>query len=218
MNERVRTAVRALCPDPAEDGRAPAGEAGNACGVSRGHLGQTLDAHRGRAPFDALVIRTDFSDDEVWNAVVEELGRPWGPYGEIPSSPHVIDDPDWSGATAEDVLAVVEAQENVSAVFLADRQTMETSTRALRALTKVWDDEKDFEFVYFQPAVGSTEPQDFRIAPAEVHTVHANLTLGNVDFSELAAAASMEPDRVLRSGWRGNLSEEHDRPGSSVKP
>ncbi|MET9936162.1 MULTISPECIES: hypothetical protein [unclassified Streptomyces] len=35
----------------------------------------------GRDTFDALAIRTDFGDDETWNAVVDELSRPWGPFG-----------------------------------------------------------------------------------------------------------------------------------------
>jgi hypothetical protein len=42
----------------------------------------------GRDLFDVLVIRTDFSDDEAWEAVVGELHRPWGPGGEFAAAVH----------------------------------------------------------------------------------------------------------------------------------
>lgn len=41
-------------------------------------LERALPENVGRDMFDALVIRTDFSDDESWNAVVGELRRRTG--------------------------------------------------------------------------------------------------------------------------------------------
>ncbi|MFB7032392.1 hypothetical protein ACFCXG_37680, partial [Streptomyces sp. NPDC056295] len=41
-------------------------------------------------------------------------------------------------------------------------------------------------------------PREFRAVPAAVHEIHTNLTLGNMDFAEFAAAASREPDQVMR--------------------
>ncbi|MFE7585589.1 DUF6924 domain-containing protein [Streptomyces gardneri] len=152
----------------------------------------------GRDMFDALVIRTDFSDDESWNAVVAELQRPWGPADEFPATVQVVDAPAWSGATADEVLAAVDEDEYLSVVFLADRHTMQSPVRALLALTTTWEDEGDLDPVYYQELIESPEPQEFRAAPATVHAVHANLTLGNMDFAEFAAAASAEPDKVLR--------------------
>jgi hypothetical protein len=152
----------------------------------------------GRDMFDALVIRTDFSDDELWNAVVGELCRPWGPADEFPARVQVVDVPAWSGATADDVLAAVDEDESLSVVFVADRHTMESPARGLLALSTVWEDEGDLDPVYYQELIESPEPRDFRAAPAAVHAVHVNVTLGNMDFAEFAAAASAEPDQVLR--------------------
>ncbi|MFD9247358.1 DUF6924 domain-containing protein [Streptomyces sp. NPDC059556] len=151
-----------------------------------------------RDTFDAVVIRTDFSDDERWDAVVEELRRPWGPSGEYPSTVRVVDAPAWSGATADEVLAVVDEDEYLSVAFLADRRTMESPARALLALTTTWEDEGDLDPVYYQELIDSPEPREFRTAPAAVHEIHVNLTLGNMDFAEFAGAASAEPDQVLR--------------------
>ncbi|MEU2074146.1 hypothetical protein [Streptomyces sp. NPDC013489] len=150
-----------------------------------------------RDTFDAVVIRTDFSDDERWDAVVEELRRPWGPSGEYPSTVRVVDAPAWSGATAGEVLAVVDEDEYLSVVFLADRRTMESPARALLALTTTWEDEGDLDPVYYQELIDSPEPREFRTAPAAVHEIHVNLALGTMDFAEFAAA-SAQPDQVLR--------------------
>lgn len=152
----------------------------------------------GRDMFDALLIRTDFSDDESWNAVVGELRRPWGPSGEFPARVQVVDAPAWSGASADEVLAAVDEDEYLSVVFLADRHTMQSPTRALLALTTIWEDEGDLDPVYYQELTESPGPREFRAAPPAVHAIHANLTLGTMGFTEFAAAASAEPDQVLR--------------------
>ncbi|MFF9431272.1 DUF6924 domain-containing protein [Streptomyces sp. NPDC014746] len=152
----------------------------------------------GRDMFDALVIRTDFSDDESWTGVVGELSRPWGPDGEFPARVRVVDATDWSGATADEVLAAVGEDEYLSVVFVVDRHTMESSTRGVLALSTVWEDQGDLDPVYYQELIESPEPREFRAAPASVHAVHVNVTLGNMGFAEFAAAASAEPDQVLR--------------------
>ncbi|MFF8690905.1 DUF6924 domain-containing protein [Streptomyces sp. NPDC015144] len=151
----------------------------------------------GRDLFDVLIIRTDFSDDESWSAVVEGLRRPWGPGAEFPASVQLVDAPAWSGATADEVLAAVVA-EDLSVVFLADRETMQSPTRALLALSTVWEDSSGLDPLYYQELIESPEPRDFRAVPAAVHGVQVDLALGNVDFAECAGTASEEPDQVLR--------------------
>lgn len=80
----------------------------------------------GRDLFDVLVIRTDFSDDESWNAVVGELRRPWGPGGEIAAPVQLVEAPAWSGATPDEVLAAV-VDGDLMVVFLADHGTMKSA-------------------------------------------------------------------------------------------
>ncbi|MGW9448784.1 DUF6924 domain-containing protein [Streptomyces sp. NPDC055632] len=161
-------------------------------------LGRALPEIVGRDTFDALVIRTDFSDDESWNAVVGELRLPWGPAGEFPAKVRAVDAPAWSGATADEVLAAVDGDEFLSVVFVADRDTTRSPARALLALTTTWEDEGDLDPVYYQELIESPQPREFRAVPAAVHEIHTNLTLGNMDFAEFAAAASREPDQVMR--------------------
>lgn len=151
----------------------------------------------GRDLFDVLVIRTDFSDDEAWNAVVGELRRPWGPGGEFPAGVQLVDAPVWSGATADEVLAAA-VDEDLLVVFLADRDTMQSPAHALLALSTAWEDVSGLDPVYYQELIEAPEPREFRAVPAAVHGVQMDLALGNVDFAEHAAAASEEPDQVLR--------------------
>ncbi|MFD9428699.1 MULTISPECIES: DUF6924 domain-containing protein [unclassified Streptomyces] len=151
----------------------------------------------GRDLFDVLVIRTDFSDDDSWNAVVGELHRPWGPGGEFAAAVQLVDAPAWSGATADEVLAAV-VDEDLIVVFLADRGTMKSPARALLALSTVWEDVSGLDPVYYQELIESPDPREFRALPAAVHGVQVDLALGNVDFAEYAGAASAEPDQVLR--------------------
>ncbi|MBM7442439.1 hypothetical protein [Streptomyces sp. HB132] len=147
--------------------------------------------------FNVLVIRTDFSDDESWSAVVGELRRPWGPGGEFPAMVQLVVAPAWSGATADEVLAAV-VDEDLRVVFLADRETMQSPAWALLALSTDWEDESELDPVYYRELVESPEPRECRAVPAAVHGVQVDLALGNVNFAEIAGAASEEPDQVLR--------------------
>ncbi|MCX4451579.1 hypothetical protein [Streptomyces sp. NBC_01789] len=157
---------------------------------------RALPEHVDSDLFDALVIRTDFSDNASWNAVLDELRRPWGPEGEFPASVQVVDAPPWSGASADEVLAAVD--ECWSVVFIADRITMQSPLRALLALSTGWEDVGTLDPVYYQELIESPEPREFRTMPAAVHGIHTDLVLGNVNFAEYAEAAGEEPGRVLR--------------------
>ncbi|MFG2600620.1 DUF6924 domain-containing protein [Streptomyces sp. NPDC048462] len=128
----------------------------------------------GRDLFDVLVIRTDFSDDEAWNAVVGELRRPWGPGGEFPAGVQLVDAPVWSGATADEVLAAA-VDEDLLVVFLADRDTMQSPAHALLALSTVWEDVSGLDPVYYQELIEAPEPREFRAVPAAVHGVQMDL-------------------------------------------
>ncbi|MEK8168857.1 hypothetical protein NKH77_00645 [Streptomyces sp. M19] len=50
---------------------------------------------------DPLVVRTDFTDDDAWSWVAEELRKPWMDNEPVP---YLISDPAYAGASAEQVL------------------------------------------------------------------------------------------------------------------
>ncbi|MFD7758021.1 DUF6924 domain-containing protein [Streptomyces sp. NPDC059757] len=151
----------------------------------------------GRDEFAALIIRTDYSDEAAWQAVVAALRQPWGENGELEAHVHVIDDPVWAEVTPDDVLAAVRRDDDLSVVFVADRVTMHSAHCALLACD-VWDEEEDLDPMYYQELIDASLPREFRTAPAAVQDVHANLSIANMDFEEFAEEASADPEGVLR--------------------
>ncbi|MET7756421.1 hypothetical protein ABZT27_17180 [Streptomyces sp. NPDC005389] len=130
--------------------------------------------------------------------MVGELRRPWGPSGEHPSTVQVVHAPAWSGATTDEVLAAVDEDAYLCVVFLSERHTRESPARGLLTMPTIWEDEGDLDPVSYRELTDSPEPREFRAAPAAVHGIHVNLTLGTMGFAEFAAAVSAEPDQVLR--------------------
>ncbi|MFG1808288.1 DUF6924 domain-containing protein [Streptomyces sp. NPDC049040] len=139
-----------------------------------------------------LIIRTDFSDETAWQAVCEESLRPWGD-GDYEPHVHLVDDPVWAGATTDHVIAAVSADEDLSIVFLADRITMRNREHPLLAVAVLTRDEcaSDEEF----EAYGGS----LRTACASIHDIHANLSIANLDFADLAEAARNDPAGIFRS-------------------
>jgi hypothetical protein len=156
---------------------------------------RALPAVTGRDEFDALVVRTDYQDDQAWQDVAAALMEPAGGR-QYEAQVHFMDDPDWAGATVDEVLTVVSADRNLAVVFLADRTTMQAESHALLAVTTMTReecvDDEDYEQL--------TEfGREFRTLPAGIHDVHANLSIGNLGFEEYAAWAHDDPERIYRS-------------------
>ncbi|MFC9327377.1 DUF6924 domain-containing protein [Kitasatospora sp. NPDC057015] len=151
-----------------------------------------LPAVTGRDDFAALIIRTDFSDEPAWQSLCNELSKSWGD-GDYDPVVHIVDDPAWSGAAAHAVVTAVSADEDLSVVFLADRTTMGDHDHALLAVAVLTRDDcgSDEEFEAYGGSV--------RAVPAGVHDIHANLSIGNLDFADVADAARLDPAGVFRS-------------------
>ncbi|MGW0966664.1 DUF6924 domain-containing protein [Streptomyces sp. NPDC002516] len=156
---------------------------------------RALPAVTGRDELAALVVRTDYHDDQAWQVVMAALMKPWGdrPYK---AHVHFIDDPAWAGATVDEALNAIRADENLRVVFLADRTSMQAESHPLLAVTTLTRkdclDDEDYEQL--------TEfGREFRTVPAGVHDVHANLNIGNLGFEEYAGWAHDDPERIYRS-------------------
>lgn len=149
-----------------------------------------------RDEFAAVVIRTDYTDEPAWQAVVADLMQSWGEDGEFEARVHLVDDPVWAGVAPDEIRTAVSRDETLSVVFVVDRVTVQSFQRALLALD-VWGEEEDLDPMYYQELIDSPLPREFRTCPAAVHDVHANLSLGNLYFEEFAEAASLDPEGVL---------------------
>ena len=148
---------------------------------------------------NALVVRTDFTNEDAWNQVREELRLP---LFDNPADPYLISDPTYAGALTERVLQDV--QETLSslvppgwaapclpgAVFIADSTTMNETGHPLLAVSTepdgeaFEDDEEDFV-------------TQFRLLPSAAIEISINLELGNVDFVEFAGDGTGVYERML---------------------
>ncbi|MET9589946.1 hypothetical protein ABZY45_03140 [Streptomyces sp. NPDC006516] len=142
-----------------------------------------------RGEFDVLVVRTDYDDAQAWHEVATALT-------EHESHVHCVSDPVWAGATVDELLATVRADEDLSVVFLADRTTMRLESHALLAVTTLTlEDCVDAEDYGQLTEFG----REFRVIPSAVHEVYANLSIGNLGFEEYAAWAHDDPEGIFRS-------------------
>ncbi|MBO0881207.1 MAG: hypothetical protein J2P17_12835, partial [Mycobacterium sp.] len=126
-----------------------------------------------------LVVRTDFTDDDAWYQVIQEMSSPW--MGNEPVPPCAVEDRRLSGAPTEQVLrevcAVLSEPNRPGALFIADAITMSEPAHPLLAVTTEWDgnpfEEDEEEFT-----------TQFRLMPDAAIEISTNLDLGNMDFED----------------------------------
>nr|WSZ19526.1 hypothetical protein OH837_42580 [Streptomyces canus] len=153
----------------------------------------TIDRIRHDFESEALVVRTDYSDDEAWRAVVDLLDQPNENGFEVRT--HVVDDRVFAGASPEEVvLSTVAGDPGLEVVFLADATTMKGEHTLLAVSTRCeeLDDEDDGDIVTVELG------RKFRLFPPSVNLIHVNLAIGNQDFWEFADEAAQDPDNILR--------------------
>lgn len=125
---------------------------------------------------NALVLRTDFSDEAAWEAVCAAIRQP---VGEFKAYVEIVSDPKYEGLTAEQLPALVPQGSNHSFVFLVDRLALSHPERPVLVVD-----------LYENPG------RTFRVIPSEMGDVENNLSIANMDFEEFADAA--DADGVFR--------------------
>jgi hypothetical protein len=126
----------------------------------------------------SIVLRTDFSDDTAWRAVVAAIEAP---AGDLRYILRFVSDPAHDAMTTDQVVAFAERTKHTF-IFVVDRTTMTVADRPILVVD----------------AFGRSG-RSFRVTPAEMWGVENNLALANMDFEEFATAAG--PDGVFR-GFR----------------
>ena len=123
----------------------------------------------------ALVIRTDFSDDIAWNTVVTAIRQPVeGFYAYV----ELVDDPAFNGLTVEQ-LVTLRDDLSKSYTIVADAVTMSGAEHPLLVVDL---------FVELG--------RSFRAIPSTIQSVENNLSITNMDFREFAD--NVDADGVFR--------------------
>jgi hypothetical protein len=114
-----------------------------------------------------VVVRTDFTDQTAWDEICAAIRtQPDGSdvYVEF------LDDPGYSGATKEKLLALLPADYSHPVLFVVDGAAIASADH----LVLVVD-------------LADSLGREFRTIPAEVHSIEANLSIANMDFEEFAS-------------------------------
>jgi hypothetical protein len=130
----------------------------------------------------SLVLRTDFSDDAVWESVCTDIQKPDDEFG-FEAHVHCVSNRDYDGLTVEQLISL--APEGMTFLFIADRIALN-------------DPEHPILVVDLHGEPGRT----FRVVPSFMWAVENNLSLANTDFYEMADSTDL--DGILR-GFPKNL-------------
>ena len=133
----------------------------------------------------ALLIRTDFSDDATWQALIEELNRPQYLDGD-PNQPLIfsleyVDDRQFDGVTMEQLVQEHGHGEDESSfdgptyLYLADGTTMTHPDHPILAVNLYLD-----------------AGENFRLVPSVVGIVDVNLSIANLSFPDYAGVVDDE--------------------------
>ena len=126
----------------------------------------------------ASVIRTDFSDQEAWEAIgaaiLQNTEEGFGAHVEF------VDDAAYRGATKEQLLDLVpEGDERPFFLMIVDAVTVRSPEHPV-LVVDLW-----------------REPgREFRAVPAAVQAIENNLSIANIDFAEFADA--VDEDGIFR--------------------
>ena len=126
----------------------------------------------------ALVIRTDFSDQEAWDAIgaaiLQLTEQGFGAQVEF------VDDAGYRGATKEQLLDLVpEGEERPFFLMIVDAVTVRSPEHPV-LVVDLW-----------------REPgREFRAVPAAVQAIENNLSIANINFAEFADA--VDEDGIFR--------------------
>lgn len=123
-----------------------------------------------------MLIRTDFSSDDVWEAVCAASVTP-SPEG-FDAHLLFINNPAFADLTIEQVIALPGAR-HYNAIYIVDHVTISHRETPILAIDL------------------SVEPgRSLRVIPAQMQSIENNLQAGNMIFSQFADAA--DPDGVFR--------------------
>jgi hypothetical protein len=126
---------------------------------------------------NALVLRTDFSNDAAWRVVCAAIERPVDGFQAYVD---FVDDQQWDGISVDELVALSGRDtSHRSYLFVVDATTITGEEHAVLVVDVL------------------TEPgRTFRAIPSEMWGVENNLSLGNMDFAEFADSA--DEDGVFR--------------------
>jgi hypothetical protein len=127
-------------------------------------------------PEDAIVVRTDFSDEAAWARLRNEIETLFGEFRDYVS---FVSDPDFDGLDISTLTSLGQRNPYWSCLFVVDRVSL-----------------TDVEHPILVLDLGEEPERPFRVIPREMKSIADNLAIANMDFYEFAE--SVDADGVFR--------------------
>jgi len=128
---------------------------------------------------DALVLRTDFSDQDAWEDICTAI-RPTDADGNEPIAyVEFHDDPAYQGLSSQQLLALVPEDYGHSFLAVVDKAAIDSDEQPVLIIDL--DEERG---------------REFRVIASELHQIENNLSIANMDFAEFSDAA--DDDGIFR--------------------
>ncbi|CAG0936761.1 hypothetical protein TFLX_05650 [Thermoflexales bacterium] len=128
---------------------------------------------------NSLVLRTDFSDDGVWDALRTAIEEPAGEFG-FRAYVDFVSDPAYANISLADLLTLISPGSDHTFIFVVDQRAISDPEHPILVID------------LFEEQRG----RSFRVIPSEMWGVENNLSLANLDFVEFAE--HVDPDGVFR--------------------
>jgi hypothetical protein len=123
---------------------------------------------------ETLLIRTDFSDQEGWEALRTAVGTP--DEDDFLANLHIVDDPAYRDATAEQLAALLPPD---SLLIVADKLAITSPEQPLLCIHQ-----------------GDEGSEQLRVIAEELWSIENNISLANMDWDEFTGAA--DDDGIFR--------------------
>ena len=126
---------------------------------------------------DAVLVRTDFSDDAAWRAIAAAATR--ANAEGFAAGVQLVDDAAWAGATAQDVREAHTKGDERAVAFLVDATTVAAPDRPILCVS-----------------LEGKKLKTLRVVPGSLASVENNLSIGNLDWRDFAR--SLDAGGVFR--------------------
>ena len=127
---------------------------------------------------NALILRTDFSNQTIWEAIRRNLQKPVGIF-RFRANVDFLDDVEYANLTREQVLGLVPKNYDHSFIVIVDQTAIS---------------HPDHPLLVVDLYEGSGN--EFRAIPSQVQGIENNLSIANMDFEEFAEA--VDEDGIFR--------------------
>jgi hypothetical protein len=127
---------------------------------------------------NALVLRTDFSDQTIWEQVCDVIREPVGEF-QFLAYVQYLDDIQYADITKDQLLELIPKTYNYSFIIVVDKTAIVHSEHPLLIVD-----------------LGEKSGREFRAIPSQIQGIENNLSIANMDFEEFAD--SVDEDGVFR--------------------